>query len=162
MLIPVVGLWNMRVAGKGLGFSQPLPVVAMGLIPHIYRRTAFPYRATPWRLPFSRSNAGAYVISGACVAASIGMSTCSTTFLNNPAACPLMGGPAIMAWTVGLTVIMRTTANGLLFSVFSFISSETKLLRVCCNPWVERLRQPLRSSAFVSFSQCTYTKRFLR
>jgi len=37
--------------GKGQGISQPLPVVAMGSIPHIYRRAAFPHRATLARLP---------------------------------------------------------------------------------------------------------------
>jgi hypothetical protein len=33
--------------GKGQAKGQPLPVVAMGLIPHIYRRASFTHRATP-------------------------------------------------------------------------------------------------------------------
>ena len=37
--------------GKGQAGGQPLPVVAVGLIPHIYRRASFTHRATPKRLP---------------------------------------------------------------------------------------------------------------
>jgi len=33
--------------GKGQAEGQPLPVVAVGLIPHIYRRASFTHRATP-------------------------------------------------------------------------------------------------------------------
>ena len=33
--------------GKGQAKGQPLPVVAVGLIPHIYRRASFTHRATP-------------------------------------------------------------------------------------------------------------------
>ncbi len=34
-------------------FASVLPVVAMRLIPHIYRRAAFPHRATPDVLPLA-------------------------------------------------------------------------------------------------------------
>ena len=33
--------------GKGQAGGQPLPVVAVGAIPHIYRRAFFTHRATP-------------------------------------------------------------------------------------------------------------------
>jgi len=33
--------------GKGQAEGQPLPVVAVGSIPHIYRRASFTHRATP-------------------------------------------------------------------------------------------------------------------
>jgi hypothetical protein len=36
--------------------GHPLPVVAMGLIPHIYRRAYFSHRATPRRLPIMGSS----------------------------------------------------------------------------------------------------------
>src|SRR6266498_1844531 len=43
------------VAGKGEAKGHSLPVVAMGSIPHIYRRDSFSHRATPERLPRTRS-----------------------------------------------------------------------------------------------------------
>ena len=42
------------VAGKGEAGSHSLPVVAMGLLPHIYRRDSCSHRATPERLPRER------------------------------------------------------------------------------------------------------------
>ena len=43
------------VAGKGEAEGHSLPVVAMRSIPHIYRRDSFSHRATPERLPRTRS-----------------------------------------------------------------------------------------------------------
>ncbi len=43
------------VAGKGEAKGHSLPVVAMGSIPHIYRRDSFSHRATTERLPHKRS-----------------------------------------------------------------------------------------------------------
>jgi hypothetical protein len=37
--------------GKGVALGHPLPVVAMGSIPHIYRHASFSLRATPPSLP---------------------------------------------------------------------------------------------------------------
>ncbi len=48
------------VAGKGEAKGHSLPVVAMGSIPHIYRRDSFSHRATPERLPHKRSREGFY------------------------------------------------------------------------------------------------------
>ena len=38
---------KMSEEGKGQAGGQPLPVVAVGSIPHIYRRASFTHRATP-------------------------------------------------------------------------------------------------------------------
>ena len=37
--------------------NHHLPVVAMGSIPHIYRRAVFQHRATPQKVPLSRNHA---------------------------------------------------------------------------------------------------------
>jgi len=43
----VEGCRSLVQVGKGQAGGQPLPVVAVGLIPHIYRRASFTHRATP-------------------------------------------------------------------------------------------------------------------
>jgi hypothetical protein len=42
---------NASSVGKGVALGHPLPVVAMGSIPHIYRHASFSLRATPPSLP---------------------------------------------------------------------------------------------------------------
>jgi hypothetical protein len=42
---------NASLVGKGVALGHPLPVVAMGSIPHIYRHASFSLRATPPSLP---------------------------------------------------------------------------------------------------------------
>ncbi len=52
MYNPSTYLFNERVKQWSVDkVDHRLPVVAMGLIPHIYRRAAFPHRATPESLP---------------------------------------------------------------------------------------------------------------
>ena len=43
--------------------GHSLPVVAMGLIPHIYRRADFPHRATPLRLPLNRGAGSCHLMA---------------------------------------------------------------------------------------------------
>src|ERR1700687_6254316 len=50
--------FRLTPVGKGEESFLPLPVVARGLIPPIYRRAPFGHRATPWSVPLARRQVG--------------------------------------------------------------------------------------------------------